>query len=196
MTGRENGRNGSGDGTGLLNAGLSILAVIDIQERLLPVMADPDRVVRNTGLLLEAAQRLDVPVLVSEQYPKGIGPTVAALKPLISSDAIIEKIEFSAASNGLFAQHLEQSGRREVVLCGIEAHVCVLQTALELASRGGWRVVLAADACSSRRQDSADLAFARLRQAGVELVSTEMVLFEWMRLAGTPQFKDLSRLIK
>jgi nicotinamidase-related amidase len=179
----------------LLSAPDSLLLVIDIQERLLPVMQDGEKVVRNTGILLQAAQALDLPSLVTEQYPRGLGPTVAGVKTAAGAAPIIEKMHFSAWGEPDIRRHITKIARPQVVIAGIEAHVCVLQTALGLVETGR-HVAVAVDAISSRQADSVTTAQQRLLQAGVSLVTTEMCLFEWLGSAAHPQFKSLSALIK
>ena len=179
----------------LLSAERSVLIVIDVQERLAPAMHGLSGFLRNTELLMRAAARLAVPMIVTEQYPKGLGRTVESIAALAPADAVVEKISFSAAGSDGFDRRLEALDRPEPVICGIEAHVCVLQTALSLRDRG-MRVWLARDATTSRRPESAQAACERAAVAGVDLVTTEMVVFEWMRQAGTPEFRELSALIK
>lgn len=175
----------------------SCLLVVDIQEKLLPAMQDPMLVVRNTGILMQAAARLGVPVLVSEQYPQGLGPTVAELRHLAPPDSILAKTAFSCADDPGLRQKLADLNRPQVIICGIEAHVCVLQTALGL-SAGADKLspVVVGDATSSRANANREAALARLRGDGVQIATTEMVLFEWLGRAGTPEFKELSRLIR
>jgi len=179
----------------LISADSSVLVVIDVQERLAPAMEGLPEFLRNTEILMRAAARLDVPMIVTEQYPKGLGRTVEALAALAPPEAVVEKISFSATGSDGFDRRFSEIGRDEPVICGIEAHVCVLQTALELQSRG-LKTRLVRDAATSRRPDSAAAAYDRAAGNGVELVTTEMVVFEWMRRAGTPAFRDLSALIK
>ena len=179
----------------LMRPDQSCLAVVDIQERLAPAMAEDDRVQANTGVLLHAAKSLRVPVLVSEQYPKGLGPTVGSLVAAIPGDAIIEKMTFSCLGERAFSSRWAKLGRPQVVLCGIEAHVCVLQTALDFVAEG-IDVFVVADAVSSRTLENKSLGLERMRAAGAHIVSTEMVVFEWLGRAGTPEFKELSALIK
>jgi nicotinamidase-related amidase len=179
----------------LLSATDSLLLVVDIQDRLLPVMQDGARVAHNTGILLQAAQALSVPAAITEQYPKGLGATVDAIRALAGASPVLEKQHFSAWGDPAIRAHIEVAGRQQMVICGIEAHVCVLQTALDLAGTG-YRVAVVADAVSSRQAASAALAQQRMAAAGVMLVSTEMCLFEWLGHAGHPQFRALSRLIK
>lgn len=180
----------------LLSAFESQLLIVDIQEKLLPAMHDGDRVLKQTAILLEAAKALSIPVLASEQYPKGLGPTVPELKSAIGLSSIWPKTHFSAYGEHTLREALmRDDGRKQIVIAGIESHVCVLQTALDL-KEAGREVYVVADATSSRRQESVDVAFARLREADVGLVTTEMCLFEWLRHAGHAQFKKLSQLIK
>lgn len=180
----------------LLDASKSSLLVIDIQDRLLPAMAEGERVAACTGILLKAAQELALPVSISEQYPKGLGRTVPSL---VSNAAVtFEKLAFSCWRDEAIRNHfiaLHEGGRPQVIVAGIEAHVCVLQTCIDMA-QAGFAVFAVSDAMSSRKQESADLAFTRMAHAGVEVVNTEMALFELLEKAGTPQFKALSALIK
>lgn len=179
----------------LLSASDSLLLIIDIQERLLPVVQEPERVLRNSTFLLEAAARLQIPVLLTEQYPKGLGATVPAVKAAASAAPVREKLHFSAFGDPAIGEEIGSFARRQVVIAGLEAHVCVLQTALDLAASGR-NVYVVADAVSSRRQENAELAHRRLAAAGVILVNTEMCLFEWLGTAAHAEFKALSRLIK
>jgi nicotinamidase-related amidase len=176
----------------LLQAKSSVLLVVDVQARLLPAMAEPDLVTANSAKLVAAAKRLAVPVLVSEQYPKGLGPTVEALA---GAGTVLAKMSFSCAADPGIAGALERLGRRQIVLCGIESHVCVLQTALGLKAKG-YEVAVVWDAVSSRKPADKDLAAGRLRRNDVDLIGTEMAIFEWLGVAGTPEFKELSALIK
>lgn len=179
----------------LMSAAASCLLVVDIQERLLPKMAAPDAVVDNAALLIKAARRLDVPVLVSEQYPRGLGATVSDLAPLLHPDEKVEKLHFSCIGDETFATRFRGLHRRQAVVAGIEAHVCVLQTVEDLLAAGTETFVVE-DATSSRLDKNKAAAMARLREAGARVVTTEMVVFEWLAKAGTPAFKDLSALIK
>jgi len=179
----------------LLSPERSALVVVDVQERLAPAVHASDRVVHNVGVLLQAADRLGVPVLVTEQYPKGLGHTVGPLKERLPDGAVVEKIHFSACGEPGFVERLDSLGRDQIVLTGMEAHVCVLQTALGLRSLGR-TVYIVADATSSRTPGNAELGIERMRENGVEIVTTEMAVFEWMQRAGTPEFKALSALIK
>lgn len=179
----------------LLRSAQSQLLVVDMQERLAPAIAGIEGVERNCLILLEGARELAVPVFVSEQYPQGLGRTLPSLLPLLGQHQAFEKLEFSCFANENLHRALTAGGRRRRVLCGIEAHVCVLQTALEMR-QAGEAVVLVADAVGSRRPESKALALDRAARAGVEIVSTEMVLFEWLRSAASPAFKFIAKLIR
>jgi nicotinamidase-related amidase len=182
----------------LLDAGKSSLLLIDVQERLLPAMHSPELVVRHAAILLNAAATLQVPVTVSEQYPRGLGHTVPEL---IAPDANVwrfEKLAFSCWRDRPLANHLiglHEAGRPQVILAGIEAHVCVLQSAIDLVM-AGFAVFAVADAMSSRRPSSAEVACERMRANGVQVITTEMAVFELLGQAGTPVFKALSALVK
>ncbi len=179
----------------LLERDRSCLLIVDVQERLTPVMSDPRRVLHTCALLMRAAQRLGIPILVSEQYPKGLGPTMVDLRPYMPEEGALPKLHFSAAADEAIFDRLRGFGRRQIVIAGIETHVCVLQSALDLKGRG-FETAVVADACASRRVENEHMALSRLRQHGVDLLSGEMALFEWMQKAGTPEFKDLSPLIR
>jgi len=157
-------------------------------------MQDPMLVIRNAGILMQAAARLGVPMLVSEQYPQGLGPTVAELRNLAPAEAIQPKVAFSCADDPDLRRKLVDLKRPQVIVCGIEAHVCVLQTAMGLSDQ--LSPIVVADATSSRTNANREAALARLRAGGVPIATTEMVLFEWLGRAGTPEFKELSRLIR
>ena len=176
------------------------LLVIDIQERLVPAMHGVEPVVANSVKLIEASRRLQVPVTISEQYPKGIGATLAPLREAAGDAAtILPKMTFSCVKDEAIAQALAarrgEGARTPIVLAGIEAHVCVLQSALDLVT-AGYDVFVVADAVASRQPASRELALRRLEQAGVRLASVEMVIFEWLERAGTPDFKALMPLVK
>jgi nicotinamidase-related amidase len=171
------------------------LLVVDFQERLLPAMVEKEQVLQNAVRLVHAAALLSVPVFVTEQYPKGLGPTVRDLIQAVSGVPPIEKVSFSAWGAPEFPEALQAKGIREVVLCGMEAHVCVAQTCLDLLD-AGLRPFVVADAVSSRTIENRRIGLERMRDAGAILVSTEMILFELLERAGTEEFKQVQRLIK
>ena len=171
------------------------LAVIDIQERLLPVMHEKDRVVRNSVRLIQAAAILNVPILVTEQYRKGVGVTVPEVAAVIPGFAPVEKLAFSCCGADGFVQSLRGKGVSDVILCGIEAHVCVTQTCLDLLDEG-FRPFVVTDAISSRTVENHQSGIARMRDAGAVIVSSEMILFELLGRAGTEEFKQILPLVK
>ena len=184
----------------ILSASKAQLLVIDIQEKLAPAMSDAGPVIANSQRLMAAARHFGVPVTISEQYPRGIGPTVEALRDAAGDEArVFDKMAFSCAQDPAIAAHLdhlrEDASRNQIVITGIEAHICVLQTALELL-QSGYAVFVVADAIASRREASCEIAMRRMEQAGVQPVTTEMVIFEWVGRAGTPDFKAILPLIK
>jgi len=176
----------------LLTAKGTAVLLIDLQERLVPAIHDGDLMVARSARLAEAAALLDVPVLATEQYPKGLGHTIPELAAYPS--ATLAKTAFSAATAPGF-DGLIPAGTREVIIAGCEAHVCVLQTVLGLLG-SRLRVILAADATGSRDPADKALAVHRARQHGAEVVSTEMVLFEWLRDASHPAFRSVQKLLK
>ena len=171
------------------------LVVVDIQERLLPAIFEKERVVENALRLIQGATALQVPVLVTEQYRKGIGPTVPEVAAAVPGFAPMEKLAFSACGAEGFVEALKTRDRQDIILCGIEAHVCVCQTCLDLVDRG-FRVFVAADAISSRTSDNHQWALGRMREAGAAIVSTEMILFELLERAGTDEFRQILALVK
>jgi nicotinamidase-related amidase len=179
----------------LLDRARSALVVVDVQERLAPAMADGEAVVGRVALLLQTARRLGVPVLASEQYPKGLGHTVPALASYLEGATVVAKTAFSAARSPEFMAALRAVDRTQLVICGMETHVCVLQSALDLVERG-FAVHVAADAVGSRHHARRELGLARMRDAGCEIVDSEMCAFEWLGEAGTDEFRELSRLIR
>jgi nicotinamidase-related amidase len=176
----------------LLSAERSVLLLVDLQQRLMPAIHDGDAVVTRAVRLAEGAVLLDVPVLATEQYPAGLGPTVGPLAGY--PRATMAKTTFSAAADPGF-HALLPAGTREVVIAGCETHVCVLQTALDLLG-SRHRVILAADATGSRDPADHRAAIDRARQHGVEVVTSEMVLFEWLRDARHPSFRQVHKLLK
>lgn len=182
----------------LCSAEESQLVSIDIQDRLAGAMPEQERgrVLRYAGVLAEAAGKLKIPVLATEQYPKGLGPTVPPVaEALPSATPMFEKTCFSCGGAEGFLNTLGAGNRRQVVLAGMETHVCVLQTALELHGNG-FQVFVVEDAVCSRSAVNHHNALARLRQAGVVVTNTESVLFEWLRDAAHDHFKAVSALIK
>jgi nicotinamidase-related amidase len=179
----------------LLDRGASVLVVVDVQDRLLPAIHTRDAILPRIKFLILVAREVGVPVVVTEQYPKGLGPTVGALKDALGAFDPLVKDTFSCVAGPGFMEKLAELGRKQVVLCGIEAHVCVAQTAVELVGKG-YGVWLASDAVSSRRASDAESAMKRLAMGGVVPTTSEAVAFEWLRKAGTPEFKVVQKLVK
>jgi len=179
----------------LIEAERSSLLIVDVQQGLAPVVAEPRRVYRGCSLLMRGALRLGLPLVVTEQYPKGLGTTVGELRELAPDGAVMEKLHFSSAADPAILERVRSFGRNQIVIAGIEAHICVLQSALGFKAVG-FEVAVVADACSSRDPDNFTVAMARLAANGIQVVTVEMVLFEWLHRAGTPEFKELSALIK
>ncbi|KAF1054123.1 MAG: putative hydrolase YcaC [Stenotrophomonas maltophilia] len=175
----------------LIQPQTSSLLIIDIQERLYPAIHDGPALLEHSRWLLEIARLLEVPALATEQYSKGLGPTLPALRERLDAAAILEKIAFSALGDpGLFA--LPGGERRQFVVCGTEAHVCVLQTVLGLLAADR-EVFVVEEAVGSRQPRDKALALERMRQAGAVIVSREMVAFEWLQRAGSECFRQISR---
>ncbi|MFM7056075.1 MAG: isochorismatase family protein [Planctomycetota bacterium] len=181
-------------GTRLASTSSGCLVVIDMQERLLPVIEAAEQITRRCRFLLEAARLLSVPVVMTEQYPRGLGATIESLRSVAADAVFHEKLRFSAAEV-LLAAGVLPSNVRQLVLTGIETHICVQQTALDLVA-AGWDVILAADASSSRQAADKSTAVDRLRAAGVTISTVEAIAFEWCETAEHPAFRQLSALVR
>lgn len=182
----------------LCDAADSVLIVIDIQPTLTAAMpeTDSEQMLANTIVLLQAANALEIPVLLTEQYPKGLGETEPSLLAYLPASAEkFQKTGFSCCADEGFRRVLEKNGRKQLVLVGQETHVCVLQTAFDL-NDSGYTVFVAEDTVCSRKQDHRFFALERMRQAGISITNYESVLFEWMRDSTHPKFKELAKLIR
>ena len=173
----------------------SVLVVIDVQERLVPAVQAPARTLRNTQTLLAAARECAVPVILTEQYPEGLGSTVPEIAAAAAGAAIIPKMHFSCMEEEGFAEAFRALGRKQAVLVGMEAHICVVQTAASLLEEG-YDVFVVSDATASRTLESEQACLARMTASGAHVVTTEMVVFEWLGKAGTPAFKRLLPAIR
>jgi len=174
-----------------IRAQTSCLLIIDIQERLFPAIDQHAELAAHALWLQQVAQRIGVPVLLTEQYSKGLGPTIASLRAEHAPEAIVEKLHFSAVSEGELLQR-PGAERQQFIVCGSEAHVCVLQTVLDLLEQGR-TVFVVAEAVGSRQPSDKLLALQRMQQAGAVIVSREMVAFEWLGQAGSELFRSISR---
>ena len=179
----------------LMSAGDTALVVIDVQEKLMPAINDVERVERSIRDLLDAASLLGVRVVATEQYPQGLGPTVTPVYERLGDVEPAEKKSFSCAACGELFEGLIQSGISKLLLCGVEAHVCVQQTALDLMGTG-WKIFIAADAVGSRRPFDREIALRRLADSGATITTTESAIFEWCGGADHPQFKAVSSLVR
>lgn len=180
----------------LTEASDSVLVVIDVQERLLEAMPKGvrDRVIGQTDILLTAAATLQVPAIATEQYPQGLGATDPTIRAQLADESVLEKTCFSCTDADEFTQALASHQRKQIILAGMETHICVLQTGLNLKALG-YEVYVVEDAVSSRAKGNQSNAIERLRQAGVVITNVESVLFEWLGNARHADFKTLARLI-
>ena len=177
----------------LMAAADTALLVVDVQQRLIGAIAGGERVAFNVRRLIDGAKLLGLPVVATEQYPEGLGPTVPELAERLGQ--IPAKLIFSCGGCPEIFEELHGRGYHKLLVCGIESHVCVQQTVLDLLA-GGWRVYLAVDAVGSRFEVDYRTALRRMDSAGTVLTTTEAALFEWCDAAGTPEFKQISRLVR
>jgi len=180
----------------MLDRNDAVLVVIDVQEKLCMAMDEKvlARLTKHISILQSAAQELRIPQLVTEQYVKGLGGTLAELKEGCST-AAIEKMTFSCCGESVFPDALQKLGRKQIIITGMETHVCVLQTVLQLLE-AGYIVHVVADAVMSRKKENWQIALGIAQQAGAVITSTEAVLFQLLRVAGSDEFKKLSKLVR
>jgi nicotinamidase-related amidase len=171
------------------------LVLVDIQERLVPAMGAKETVINNCLHVIEAAKLMQIPLVVTEQYPKGLGPTIAEIKNVLGTCMPITKTSFSCCGAPGFLDELKRIGRSTILLAGMETHVCVLQTALDLMENGFF-VHVVKDAVCSRTKDNWETGLQFMRDAGAVITCTETVLFQLLKEAGTEEFKTISRRIK
>ncbi len=177
----------------LMNADDTALLVVDVQGKLITLVPGHERIVWNIGRLIDGANLLGVKQGLTEQYPKGLGPTVSELAQRLP--AAVEKLTFSCGSCSTLFNEWRAAGIYRVLVVGIETHVCIQQTVFDLLA-DGWRVYLAVDATGSRYDIDRETALRRMESGGATLTTTESALFEWCQVAGTPQFKALSKLVQ
>jgi len=175
----------------------SLLVIVDIQERLAVAMTEKERVrvVSNTLHLIESAKLLGVPLLITEQYSKGLGPTVPEVRSAVQTYAPIEKITFSCCGEKFFMEAVQETEKKQIILLGMETHVCVLQTCIDLL-QNGYIVHVVSDAICSRTKQNYKTAIEYMRDAGAVITCTETVLFQLLVKAGTEEFKAISKRIK
>ena len=179
----------------ILNREKTALLVVDIQERILNVMQHKERVIENTIKLIKGFRLLDVPIYYTEQYPKGLGETETKIKEELKLVNAIQKMSFSCYGAEDLFEEFKRKNFSQIVVCGIETHVCVQQTVLDLLANG-FQVNLPADAVSSRKILDYEIALRRMENNGTEVTSTESVLFELLNVCGTQEFKDILNIIK
>lgn len=174
----------------------TLALVVDYQEKLVPAMAEKEEMIEKSVVLLEGLRALDVPLIVSQQYTRGLGETVAEIRAVIGEETkAFDKLAFSLWDDEAIRAEIEKTGRKTVLLCGMESHVCVLQTAIDLIG-AGYTVFMVEDCMSSRKEHDMELALRRAEQEGAFVTGCEAVLFELTRKAGTPVFKIISKLVK
>ena len=173
-----------------------LLVVIDMQEKLCKVMNNLDRTVKNIRLLIEAAHEFNMPVIYTEQYPKGLGETIEPLKSLLVdySAERFDKMSFSALKIDEINNRIKQTGKKTIILTGIESHICVLSTAVDLKAEG-YNVVVAKDATTSREDEFYQTAMDFYNSEGIAVVPAETLVFYWLEFAGTDSFKKLQKII-
>ncbi len=169
--------------------------IIDIQERLFPFIHEHEQLALRTAILINGLKALQLPVLLTQQYTKGLGPTIPSLQPVVTGIEPIEKMAFSCCDEPTFQPELEKTGRKFVIIAGIETHVCVLQTVIDLLQQGYIPVVVE-DCVSSRRLSDKQAAIIRMRQLGAVITTSESILFELLRYSGTDEFRAISKLVK
>ncbi|MBU0615289.1 MAG: hydrolase [Nanoarchaeota archaeon] len=176
-----------------MDRGDCVLVVVDIQDKFVQAINDLPKIIENTIKIIQAFQIMGVPIIVTEQYPKGLGKSVSKIQKELKKYDPIEKITFDCYANKEFVKKISRF--KNIILAGIEAHVCITQTALG-ALEQGFNVYLVKDAISSRKESDKKIAISRLKQEGAKVVSTEMVIFELLGKAGTEEFKKIQKIIK
>lgn len=179
----------------LLSKEGAALVIIDIQEKLFPHMAEKEQIAQNVAKLVRFAEIMKIPIVVTEQYPKGLGRTIPELRKLISGIQPIEKVEFNCFGSEEFRETLGKLEAKTLIITGMESHICVAQTAID-GLGNGYAICIVADAVSSRSLSDKAIAIERMGRIGVTLVSTEMLIYELLEKAGTPEFKEALKLVK
>ena len=179
----------------LLTAENTVLLLIDFQEKLFPVMHDKEKLLRNVVKLVKGIKVLEIPIILTEQYPRGLGPTIPEIKELIPEIKPIEKVCFSCCDEASFGEALGALKLMQVLIAGIEAHICVYQTAMAL-SREGYEVQVVGDGVSSRDPENKLVSLFKMGAAGVSPTTTEMALFELLKVASGDKFKQISNIVK
>lgn len=169
--------------------------IIDIQERLFPAMWEKETLLKNTLILIQGLNELQLPLVVTQQYTKGLGETIHEIKSVFSQFCFIEKRDFSCCDEPAVMQKLNETGTKNIIICGIESHVCVLQTAVDL-KESGFNPIVVMDCVSSRTKENFEMAKERFRYEGIMMTSYESILFELTRSSAASEFKGISKLVK
>lgn len=171
-----------------------VIVIIDVQEKLMKVMKYREQVSKKIQTLISASEIMNFPIILTEQYSKGLGRTIPEIRDRLPAYSPVEKLTFSCCGKSEFLEILKSTGKKQVLLCGIESHVCVLQTALDLL-RDGYEVFVPEDAVCSQRTEDWKAALHRMGHSGIILTSVESAIFEMMKEAGTDEFKSILRVI-
>jgi nicotinamidase-related amidase len=177
-----------------IDADNSAVLIIDIQEKLVKMLEESD-VAKSSVIIAKSSETLNIPVIITEQYPKGLGNTINEIKETLTHAKYIEKNTFSAYLSDELKNHLEKINKKQIIIFGIETHICVLQTALDLLNNG-YEVFVVEDCCGSRKNKNKECALKRLLHAGAQIVTTEMVIFEWLKSSKHTSFKEVQAFIK
>lgn len=180
---------------GLISRENAVLVVIDVQEKLFPLISGKEKVLENIQRLIQFAKIINIPVILTEQYPKGLGSTIQEIRNLIPDVAVIEKVEFSCFGSERFREIVRELNAKLLIIVGVEAHICIMQTAIEGVEEG-FRVCVVSDATSSRNIEDKEIALERMKENGVIVASTEMLIYEVLKKAGTQEFRETLKLIK
>jgi nicotinamidase-related amidase len=183
------------DATAPLATGSTALLVIDMQARLFPVMNEKEKLLRNMLKLIRGAQVLEIPVVLTEQYPRGLGPTLPEIKELLPDVSPIEKVSFNCCNEDVFRKAIDALKRKQMLVAGIEAHICVYQTAVAL-SRSGYEVQVVSDCVASREPENKLVSLLKMGTVGVSPTTVEMALFELLGVARGDKFKQISNIVK
>ena len=179
-----------------LNLEDSLVLIIDVQDKLLNAVFNKEQVEKKSAIVAEAAKILGIPVVVTEQYPKGLGNTIPAVKDALAEDTeIFEKTAFSALNNEEILEAIKKHNKKQILIFGIETHICVSQTTAALRELG-YEVSVIKDACGSRAEEEYLAGLERMKDNGAYIITTEIALFEWLKGAKHPNFKAVQALIK
>ena len=179
----------------MLSSDKVVMVVVDVQERLIPHIWEKEKIIKNMQILIKGMEILNVPILLTEQYPEGLGETIPQIKKLLSDVSPISKMTFDCSNNKNFMDRINGLKRKQVLLCGIESHVCIYQTAIGLRD-AGYEVQVVADSVSSRREANKEIALQRMRNSWVGITSVETVLFELLKTAEGKEFKEILKLVR